>query len=114
MRPERLYLSDIVEAAAAIAKFLDGVQEQEFLENDLLRSAALQKLTVIGEAAARLSAEFCEGHPGIPWRDIVGFRNIAIHAYFAVEWPIVWVAATEEAPALGMQVAEILAREFGE
>jgi len=112
MRPERLYLSDIVEAAEAIARFLDGVREAEFLDNDLLRSAALQKLAVIGEAAARLSEEFCASHPGIPWRDIVAFRNIAIHAYFAVEWPIVWVAATEEAPVLGRQVAEILAREF--
>jgi uncharacterized protein with HEPN domain len=112
MRPERLYLSDIVEAAEAIARFLDGVREEEFLVSDLLRSAALQKLAVIGEAAARLSAEFCASHPGIPWHDIVGFRNIAIHEYFAVEWPIVWVAATEEAPLLGQQVAEILAQEF--
>ena len=45
------------------------------------RKHRLEELTVIGEAAARLSAEFCEGHPGIPWRDIVGFRNIAVHRY---------------------------------
>jgi uncharacterized protein with HEPN domain len=112
MRPERLYLSDVVEAVDAIAGFLDGIQETEFLESDLLRSAVLQKLTVIGEAAARLPPELCERHPEIPWRDIAGFRNIAVHAYFAVEWPIVWVAATVEAPALGPQVAEILARDF--
>jgi uncharacterized protein with HEPN domain len=114
MRPECLYLSDIVEAANAISKFLEGVQEEKFLENDLFRSAALQKLTVIGEAASRLSDEFCQRHPEIPWSDIVGFRNIAIHAYFAVDWSIVWVAATEEAPLLRQQIAEILAREFPE
>ena len=112
MRPERLYLSDIVEAVDSIRNFLDGVQESKFLNDDLIRSAVLQKLTVLGEAAARLPPEFCENHPQIPWRDIVGFRNIAVHAYFAVEWSIVWVAATEEAPLLRDQVAEILAQEF--
>ncbi len=112
MRPERLYLSDIVEAVDSIRDFLDGVQESQFLNDDLIRSAVLQKLTVIGEAAARLPTEFCELHFQIPWRDIVAFRNIAVHAYFAVEWPIVWVAATEEAPLLKDQVAQILAREF--
>jgi len=112
MRPERLYLNDIVEAVDSIEGFLDGIKESEFLKNDLIRSAVLQKLTIIGEAAARLPSDFCERYREIPWRDIVAFRNIAVHAYFAVEWPIVWFAATEEAPLLRNQVAEILARDF--
>ena len=72
----------------------------------------LQKLTVIGEAAARLTVEFYARYPEVPWRDIVAFRNIAVHAYFAVEWSIVWVAATEEAQLLRRQVGEILSRDF--
>lgn len=54
MRRERLYLLDIVEAADAIRSFLVGVSESAFLGNDLLRSAVLQKLSIIGEAASRL------------------------------------------------------------
>ena len=114
MRPERLYLSDIVEAAGAIRGFIDGVQETEFLNNDMIQSAVLQKLMIIGEAAAHLSKEFCENNPEIPWSDIVGFRNIAVHAYFAVEWPIVWFTATQDVPDLRAQVVQILAREFPE
>jgi uncharacterized protein with HEPN domain len=112
MRLERLYLIDIVEAADSIQSFLKGVAEAEFLESDLLRSGVLQKLTVIGEAVSHLPQSFCNRYPEIPWRDIGDFRNIAVHAYFAIEWPIVWVAATEEAPALRAQIAEILRREF--
>jgi hypothetical protein len=41
---------------------------------------------VIGEAAARLPQAFREAHPQVEWRDIVAFRNIAVHAYFAVQW----------------------------
>lgn len=42
----------------------------------------------------------------------MAFRNIAVHAYFSVDWPTVWVAATDDAPALRTKVVAILAAEF--
>lgn len=112
MRRERLYLADIVEAADAIAAFLQGRERTSFLTDDLVRSATLHKLTIIGEAAARLSRTFCDAHPEVPWSDIVAFRNIAVHSYFAVDWQIVWTAAAEDAPRLRAEVASIVACEF--
>lgn len=112
MRREELYLDDIVEAADAIQVFLAGVERETFLQNDLVRSAVLQKLTVIGEAAARLPEEFRNHHADIEWSDIAAFRNIAVHAYFSVDWSIVWVAATQEAPELRRKIADILAEEY--
>jgi uncharacterized protein with HEPN domain len=88
MRPEKLYLTDIVEAARAIEKFIMGVDFNEFKQNEMMNSAVLQKLTVIGEAASKLTKEFTKRFPEIPWRDIVGFRTIAVHEYFAVRWDI--------------------------
>ena len=113
MRDEELYLRDIVEAASAIDSFLADISRDEFQEDDLCRSAVLHKLTIIGEAAARLPTEFRERHPAIDWPGIVGFRNIVVHAYFVVDWDIVWVAATKEAQDLKHQVLEILASEYG-
>lgn len=112
MRPERLYLQDMVEAADAVAGFLAGHARAAFEGDDLLRSAVLHKLMLIGEAAARLPAEFKSEHPDVPWADVVGFRNIAVHEYFAVDWIIVWNAATSDAPQLRQSVAAILEREF--
>lgn len=80
MRRDRLYLDDMIEAAEAINGFLTDVTEEAFLDSDLLQSAVLQKLTLIGEAAARLSPEFKASASLIPWSDIVAFRNIAVHA----------------------------------
>ena len=54
MRREGLYLSDIVDAADAIERFISGVDREAFLRDDLRQSAVLQKLIVIGEAASRL------------------------------------------------------------
>ena len=112
MRPEILYLTDIVDAADSIEKFLMGQDFNEFERNEMMHSAVLQKLTVIGEAAARMSKEFTNRYPDIPWMDIVGFRNIAVHEYFAVRWDIVWVAATEEVPVLRDLMGKILQEEF--
>ncbi len=112
MRREELYLTDIVEAADAIQRFVEGIQREDLIDDELRQSAVLQKLIVIGEAAARLPREFRERHPEIEWADIVGFRNIAVHEYFAVNWSIVWVTATQEVPGLRQKVAKILTEEY--
>ena len=111
MRHENLYLTDIVEAADDIARFLIGVEAQSFQESDLLRSAVVHKLSVIGEAAARLSDELKDRNPQVQWAQIVGFRNILIHAYFGIDWDVVWEAAREGCTILREQVALILAAE---
>ena len=108
MRHDELYLNDIIEAADAIDRFLLNVSEDSFLEDELRQSAVLQKLMIIGESAARLSPEFKARHPEIEWRDIIAFRNIAVHAYFTVNWRIVWYTAIHDAPLLRKQIAEIL------
>jgi len=111
MRRDSLYLRDIVDSADAIERFLSSINEETFLVDEVLQSAILQKLTVIGEAAARLSNTLKQSCPDIPWRDIVAFRNIAVHAYFAVDWQIVWMTAVGDVPALRQQIAELLAGE---
>jgi uncharacterized protein with HEPN domain len=100
MRSERLYLADIVEAADRIAEFLAGVDEATFLDDELVRSAVFQKLTIIGEAAAHLSDELTARNPHVPWPAIVSFRNILVHAYFSIDWLLVWDSATREVPEL--------------
>lgn len=66
MRHESLYLHDIVEAADHIARFIAGKDFQAFQESELLRSAVVQKLGVIGEAAARVSEDLTSRHPEVP------------------------------------------------
>ncbi len=112
MRTEALYLDDIVNAADSIARFLNGLEKENFLGDELRQSAVLQKLIVIGEAASRLSADFRTRHAGIEWPDIVGLRNIAVHQYFGVSWETVWNTATLDVPILHEQIAAILATEF--
>ena len=112
MRREELYLRDMVEAADHIAGFIAGLDSAGFEESELIRSAVVQKLAIIGEAAARVPDELTDRFREIPWRRIVAFRNILIHAYFGIDWSEVWLAASKQAPELREQVSAILQSEF--
>jgi uncharacterized protein with HEPN domain len=41
MRPEKLYLIDIIDAADAIRRFCEPVSEEQFLRDELCQSAVL-------------------------------------------------------------------------
>lgn len=112
MRPEKLYFLDIVEAAEAIGRFCEHIAEEQFLRDELRQSAVLQKLIVIGEAASRIPGDVRQSHKEIEWEDIVGFRNIAVHEYFAILWQIVWNTAVQDVPELGSKIQAILADEY--
>jgi uncharacterized protein with HEPN domain len=88
--------------------------EDAWIEEQVRQSAVMHKLIIIGEAAARLSRAFRDRHAEIAWADIVGFRNYAIHEYFAISRPIVWVTATEDVPRLRTEIERILAEEHAD
>jgi uncharacterized protein with HEPN domain len=108
MRRDQQRLNDILEALDWIAKAIAGRTETEFVADETLCYAVAQKLTIIGEAVARLSQEIRARHNSVPWLDIVGLRNILVHEYFGIYWPLVWQTAVDQAPVLREQVAEIL------
>lgn len=111
MRDEGLYLDDILETAESIERFVDGLSKDEFLASDLV-SAVLQKLTVIGEASARISDQLKAPYSQIGWRAITGLRNLAVHVYFTVDWNIIWEIVHSNIPELKLEVAEIITNDF--
>lgn len=108
MRHEALYLADIIEAADHIADFTTNMDFDAFLASELVRSAVVQKLAVIGEAASRVTQETKKDNDQVPWAQMIAFRNILIHAYFGTEWNVVWSITKQQCPVLREQVADIL------
>jgi len=74
----------------------------------MVRSAVVQKLSIIGEAAARVPKTLTLRYPQVPWPQIVVFCNILVHAYFGIDWDEVWRVARNRCPVLRDQVAQIL------
>lgn len=60
----------------------------------------LLRCTVLGETAKRVSLEFRNSHPEIPWRKIMGFRNVVVHDYFQVDFHRAWKIASRDIPEL--------------
>lgn len=93
-------LVDILRAARLIEAFAINVDKAAFQADLKTQSAVMHQLLVIGEAVKRLSPEFCDGHPEVPWKAIAGMRDVLIHHYNAVDLDEVWKTVISDVPDL--------------
>ncbi len=107
-RDPKLYLEDIFEAGEKILRFCEGMDETAFVGDELVQDAVLRNLEVIGEAVKRLPSSWKEHAPGIPWRDIAGFRDVIAHAYFGVDLELVWSIVRDDLGPLMAAVQSLL------
>jgi uncharacterized protein with HEPN domain len=107
MRTDRLRLLDAIEQTQLISKFAQQGQEA-FLNDDLVQSAILHRLALLGEACRAVSAEVRDAQPEIPWAQIVAFRNVVVHEYFGIDLELVWAIITERIKILGAQLQAIV------
>ncbi len=88
-----------------------GTTEDAFLNDWIVQGALMHYLTMLGEAARRVSQEFRDQHPAVAWPGIVGLRNRIVHDYNEHDMDIVWQVASAELPALVDQLRRIVPRE---
>jgi uncharacterized protein with HEPN domain len=111
IRPDQVRLRHMVEAARDAVSFIEGKTRAD-LDSDRMRSLALVRcIEVIGEAASRLSPEFQQAHPEVPWPVIVATRNRLIHAYFDINLDIVWNTVVQDLPPLIETLEALIAAE---
>lgn len=65
-------------------------------------------MEVIGDAARHVSETFKINHPEIPWRSIVGQRNILAHEYGEILVERIWRTATESIPGLAKSLSQLI------
>ncbi len=73
MRPDVDLLRDIVKTASELDLIVVGLDEDTFSGTDVVRSAAMYKLIVIGEAAAKLTDGLRQQFGHVPWPAIISF-----------------------------------------
>jgi uncharacterized protein with HEPN domain len=103
-----VYVGDMYDFAVGVARRADGLDRDVFDDDEDLRLAIVQLLGWLGVAARRVSPEFKEAHPEIPWAFAIGMRNILAHAYLHVDWDVVFKTATENIPGLAASLADLL------
>lgn len=108
---DSLYLADIAEAARTFHRWLQEHGDR-WDDDDILRNAVPRQLMIVGEAASCLSPEIRDRLSEVPWREIRGFRNHAVHAYFSLDWSIVWEVAQVNLPDLGRRAMALLRTDY--
>jgi len=99
MKDDRLYVEQMLDAASKIVEFTADVRPAAFAANREKQSAVILQLAIIGENAKRLSDGFKNRVP-LPWKQIAGFRDRAIHDYLSLDLDEVWKTVESDIPAL--------------
>lgn len=74
MRPDERdagYLWDMLDAAKRVLALAAGYNLPRYLENRMLQLAVERLVEIVGEAARRVSPDFRQAHPEIPWRSMI-------------------------------------------
>jgi uncharacterized protein with HEPN domain len=93
-------ITDILVAARKITRHADGLTREEFAANETIQDAVLWQIGIIGEAARKVSQEFKDMHPEIPWHEMSGMRNRLVHDYSRIDLAQVWDTVRRSIPEL--------------
>lgn len=103
-------LKDILQSIDTIQQYLSGIDLDSFSINEMMQSACIRHLEIIGEASSKISEGLKSEYSTIPWRQIIALRNLVIHEYFRVDIGEIWITVTRDVPALKAQVITMLER----
>ncbi|MBS7626604.1 DUF86 domain-containing protein [Candidatus Bathyarchaeota archaeon] len=107
-KDDSVYLKHILDAISRIEEYTKDIRYEEFIGNHLVQDGVIRQLEIIGEATKRLSKEFKEENPEIPWGDAAGMRNKLIHNYFGVDLDAVWDTVKKDIPKLKDKLKSII------
>jgi len=93
-------LRQMLDHAREASDIVREISEENFLADRLRYLAVTRLVSIVGEAATRLSQEKRDQLFQIPWRQIIGFRNILIHSYHRIDDPTLWQVLKKDLPQL--------------
>jgi uncharacterized protein with HEPN domain len=97
----------MLDAARTAIAFTKDQQFEDFLNDRKTRNAVERNLEIIGEAARCVSPDTREAHPDLPWRSIIGLRNVLAHEYGEIRYEILWSIVGEKLAPLVQQLEDM-------
>ena len=109
MRRDVLLLEEMIEAAVQAVELVQGVAAEDLAADRIRRDALLWNFTVLGEAAAQLSAELKHEFADVAWRQPARLRNRIVHGYWSIDLDVVHATAQEQLPGFTADLRRVLA-----
>ena len=108
-KDDRVRLRHMLDASAKAIALLRDRERTVLEEDEVLALALVRLLEIIGEAASQVSEATRGALPEVPWRQIVGMRNILIHGYADLNMDFVWQTVQTDLPGLHATLVKTLA-----
>lgn len=103
------HLWDMLQAARDATAIVSGISIEEF-RRDRVRMLALERsMELIGEAARGVSKAFRDKHAKMPWKEMIGLRNILAHEYGRIDHERLYATACKDLPGLTAALESLLA-----
>lgn len=106
MTLDLLYLEHVLECIRRIDEYVAGGRDS-FFQSTLVEDAVIRNLQTLAESAKRISSESQRLGAGIPWKQIVGFRNLVVHEYLRIDLEFVWQIVSVDLPVLKEQTSRL-------
>ena len=106
MKNDKIYIYQILDSIKKIELFVKGVDKESFFTNSLIQSGVIMQLTLIGEVSKKISGD-SKVKINLPWKEIAGFRDKAIHNYFDINLDVVWDTIIIDLPLLKKELQKI-------
>jgi uncharacterized protein with HEPN domain/predicted nucleotidyltransferase len=103
------FLWDARRAAERITRFTAGRSYDDYLDDDMFRSAVERQFEIIGEAFVglrRIDPSLAAQLPDLP--KVIAFRNVLIHGYATIDHQTVWDAIRDDLPRLLIVLNQML------
>jgi uncharacterized protein with HEPN domain len=107
VKDDRLYLIHIKECIERVIMYTEEGKDV-FFADIKTQDAVMRNLQILAESTQRLSDSLKELHPEVDWRNISGFRNVAVHEYLSIDLKMIWDIVEQDLPVLDEQIEAIL------
>ena len=114
MQDDAASLFDILDSARLVQEYVKSKTCEEFVDDVGLQDKVVRRFQIIGEAARRLSEETRNRLASVPWRLIVGLRNLLIHNYGEVNYERLWEIVQNDLPRLIEEIEPLVPPPPGE
>lgn len=90
------HVADMLQFIVELQALAAGLSLRDYLRNRVLNLAVEKLFINIGEAANRIDAAQRPGIADVPWRQIIGVRNILAHGYEQIEHESLYRTTTQD------------------